>query len=208
MLISKKNKFIFVHIFKNAGTSINAALRPFAMSPWQWQIQKKLKEAKVPSPFYDPHPFDPHSKASEIIDLIGQETFDSYFSFAIVRNPWDWQVSLYTYMLKYETHYQHELVKKLGSFEEYIKWRCAEDVRFQKDFIYSESNELLVDYVGRFENLDEDFQQICSRIGVTASLPKLNKSNAKPYQDFYNDKTRELVRDTFSADIELLNYEF
>lgn len=208
MLMSKKHNFIFVHIYKNAGNSIKHALKPFALSQWQWIINQTLKKANIPPPFFDPRPFHGHIKASELIDAIGRDTFNSFYSFAIVRNPWDWQVSLYKYMLKLKTHHQHELVKELGGFEEYIKWRCENEVRYQKDFIYSGDNELLVDFVGRFENLDADFKQICSQIGISASLPKLNVSNTTPYQDYYSAKTKDLVLQTFEPDIEAFEYSF
>jgi len=44
-------------------------------------------------------PYHPHITASELISKIGKEDFDSYFSFAIVRNPWAWQVSQCEYPL-------------------------------------------------------------------------------------------------------------
>jgi hypothetical protein len=109
--------------------------------------------------------------------------------------------------LKSETHHQHELAKNLGSFEEYIKWRCENEVRYQKDFIY-DNNELLVDFVGRYESLDNDFNEICSRIGISVSLPKLNVSNTKPYQSYYSEKSKELVKEAFEPDIRTFNYEF
>ncbi|WP_044034115.1 sulfotransferase family 2 domain-containing protein [Microcystis aeruginosa] len=207
MLISREYKFIFVHIYKNAGTSITTVLRPFAISPWQWKAYRLIKKAGFPSPFFDPHPFPAHVKASEIKESLGAEKFNEYFSFAVVRNPWDWQVSHYKYALKSETHHQHELTKNLGSFEEYIKWRCENEVRYQKDFIY-ENNELLVDFVGRYESLDNDFNEICSRIGISVSLPKLNVSNTKPYQSYYSEKSKELVKEAFEPDIRTFNYEF
>ncbi len=111
-------------------------------------------------------------------------------------------------MLKLESHQQHELIKELGSFEEYIKWRCENEVRYQKDFIYSKNNELLVDFVGRYESLDADFKQICSQIGISTSLPKLNVSNTRPYQHYYTEKTKELVRQTFESDIKMFDYSF
>jgi hypothetical protein len=158
---------------------------------------------------FDPQPFPSHIKASELINAMGKETFETFFSFAIIRNPWDWQVSLYKYMLKNASHHQHDLVKSLGSFDAYIKWRCAEEVKFQKDFIYSEDGKLLVDFVGRFERVNNDFVEICSRIGIpTPLLPKRNISNTKPYQQFYNEETRELVRRTFDPDITLFGYDF
>ena len=208
MLISEKYKFIFVHIYKNAGTSITHALIPFATSQWQWIAHEALKKAGIPSPFFEPHPFHKHITAPEIIEHLGLEIFDSYFSFAIVRNPWDWQVSLYKYMLKEKTHHQHGFVKELGSFEEYIKWRCSNEVRFQKDYIYSQDDKLLVNFVGKYENLDKDFNQICTRIGISAALPKLNVSNTRPYQDYYTEETEELVRQAFEPDITTFAYSF
>jgi hypothetical protein len=208
MLISREHKFLFVHIYKTAGTSITSALMPFAASRWQWTAHRVLRRLNLPTHFPPSPEAYKHLPAPEIIKLMGRETFESYFSFAIIRNPWDWQVSLYKFVLKDPSNQHHGLVKALGSFDAYIKWRCEKEPRFQKDFIYSSDNELLVDFVGRFEQLDVDFQSICSRIGISASLPKLNVSNERPYQQYYSDETRELVRRTFAPDIKLFGYEF
>ncbi len=208
MLISNKHNFIFIHIYKNAGTSITSALKPFAQGRVRRAVNRTLKSLKLPAPFFDHQPYHTHVKASELREDLGHEMYDSYFSFAIVRNPWDWQVSLYKYMLKDATHHQHELGKKLGSFDEYIRWRCDHEIRYQKDFLYSDDNQLLVNFVGRYENLAADFQAICARIGVSASLPKLNVSNTQPYRELYSDHTRELVKQAFRPDLDLLKYEF
>ncbi len=207
MLISRKRKFIFIHIYKNAGTSVTSALMPFATSKWQHMASLVLKRFNV-LPQFGPQPFPDHITASELINAIGKETFESFFSFAIVRNPWDWQVSLYKYMIKNTAHHQHDLVKGLGSFDEYIRWLCEKEVRLQKDFIYLEDGELLVDFVGRYERINDGFETICSRIGVSALLPKLNVSNTKPYQQFYNEETRDIVGRIYSADIDLFEYDF
>lgn len=207
MLISKKHKFLFIHIYKNAGTSITNALLPFAANEWQWFASRALKKFNLLAPFH-PSPYPMHIKGPELISVMGKEAFESYFSFAIVRNPWDWQVSLYRYMLKDPIHPQHELAKTFGSFDRYIQWRCHEEVRCQKDFIYSQDNQLLVDFVGKFETLDTDFRSICARIGIAAVLPKLNVSNETPYRQYYTDETRDLVRRTFAPDIKLFGYDF
>ena len=208
MLISKKRNFIFIHVYKNAGTSITCALNPFVQGRLQRMTDRALRRINVWSPFFDTQPFHIHIKTSELIEAMVEESFNSFFSFAFVRNPWDWQVSLYRFMLKQKDHHQHLLVKRLGSFGDYIKWRCEGEVRYQKDFICSGRGELLVDFVGRYENIESDFNKVCSRIGVSASLPQLNVSNTQPYQQFYTDETRELVRRTFEPDIELFEYEF
>jgi hypothetical protein len=206
MLISRKYRFIFIHIYKNAGTSIKHALSPYIEVKWQNKANYLLK--KIGVSLLDSRPLNAHVSASEIILKIGKKKFQSYFSFAIVRNPWDWQVSLYSYMLKNKNHRQHELVKNFRSFEEYLGWRCKEDVWYQKDFVYSADNEKLVDFIGKYESLDQDFKTICDKIGISTSLPKLNVSKSRPYQEYYNDETINLVRKTFQPDIRIFNYDF
>ena len=205
MLISENPKFIFVHIYKNAGSSITSALLPIAASWWQIQFSNLFRKLNILLP---PQPFLRHVSASHIIDAIGVSEFESYFSFAFVRNPWDWQVSLYEYMLKTPNHRQHQLIKRLGDFKTYLQWRCEYDVTFQRDFIYSPDGRVLVDFVGRFERIEEDFQKVCTELGVCVPLPRENVSRSAPYQNYYDADSIELVKTTFKADIEQFGYQF
>jgi len=238
MLISHQHHFIFVHIYKNAGISITTALMPFAATQGQIQVDNFLNYLGISylyplvikdnSSFREwvsnilnnvferltvlknhPQPVYNHATAAEIISKMGQETFDAYFSFGIVRNPWDWQVSLYRFALESIVHPQRKMFAEFGSFENYIHWRCKEDVHYQKDFLFSENGEQLVDFIGKYENLEADFQKICDHIGIDVKLPKLNRSTKhKPFQAYYTPETIELVRRTFAPDVELFGYEF
>ena len=134
-----------------------------------------------------------------------RKCFDVYFKFGIVRNPWDWQVSLYTYMLNERKHRLHDTVKSFNSFDEYLEWRYTKPVTYQKNFLFSEKNEQLVDFIGRVE---KDFNKICSRIGISATLPRRNVFNIKPYQEYYNKKTIDIVKKKLEPDIELFKYDF
>lgn len=205
MLLSKKRKFIFIHIYKNAGSSITRALLPHTSSRIRNETRHLLKRLNLER--FGPQPYPDHIRAAELLKRMGP-AFHDYFSFAIIRNPWDWQVSLYTYMLKHTGHSQHQFIKSLPDFDAYIDWRCRAEVRYQKDFLFSTDGEQLVDFIGRFENLENDFQTICERIGVRAVLPRINVSRSKSYREYYNPKTIEMVRDTFGADIQRFNYEF
>lgn len=210
MLISHKRRFIFIHITKNAGTSINAALMPYAFyNPVHRLYYKAARRLgmKVPASL-NPQPMAGHVPAAQVAAEMGIEKFKSYFSFAIVRNPWDWQVSLYSYMRKNPKHRQHKLGLEFIDFSEYIHWRCTEEVRFQKDFICDEGGAQLVSFVGHYETLAQDFKTICERIGIQAELPVLNVSKTRPYQEYYTPETIELVRKTFAPDIEWFGYGF
>jgi hypothetical protein len=210
MLISYKHRFIFVHIYKNAGSSIRSALMPYAFNNGTHALVYRIaRRLGVSLPFsWNPVPMHGHSTAQSIAERIGLQKFQSFFSFAIVRNPWDWQVSLFSYPRKSKTHHQHDMFSSFKDFDEYIRWRCAEEVRFQKDFIRDQDGKRLVSFIGRYENLEQDFRAICERIGVKVQLPRLNVSKSKPYQSYYTPETIGLVRRTFAPDIELFGYEF
>ena len=210
MILSHQNKFIFIHIYKVAGSSIRSVLNkyddrdssdlPFLDNSRLW-LERKFRRPTTS--------FLTHLKASEIKAKIKSTDFDKYFKFSFVRNPWDWQVSLYYFMIQNTSHRQHKLVSRMRSFEEYLDWRINKDLELQKEFIYSKSGTLLVDFVGRFENIQSDFSKICDKINIPrVILPKTNTSSHKPYQEYYTDKTKNWIAEAFKDDIDTFGYKF
>ena len=210
MLISQKYHFLFVHNYKTAGVSLTEALLPFAFDHRSGYLAfKAFRKLKMPPPnIINPQPYPKHISAPQLMEKLGEERYKTFFTFAFVRNPWDWQVSLYNFVLKDPGHRQHQFIKSMSNFDEYIRWRCAEEVRLQKDFIFLAGDKQAVDFIGRYENLDGDFAAICKRIGITATLPWLNVSRTKPYQEYYTPETIDLVRKAFAPDIALFGYNF
>ncbi len=160
MLISHSHKFIFIHVYKVAGTSINTALLPYTHSRSK---KNKLKSLLRICPSYFNSDFNQHISAKELKLALPNKLFNSYFKFGFVRNPWDWQVSLYHFALQNPKHHQHDLIKRMHSFDEYIDWRINKDLRLQKDFLY-DGNELLVNYIGKIESLENDLKIICDKV--------------------------------------------
>lgn len=190
MLLSENPKLLFVHIYKNAGTSIRRAFLKAG-------VVDESKDRGLHG----------HATAAEIARSIGEEAFRGYRSFAVVRNPWDWQVSLYRYTLDKPNHHQHEFVKGLGSFEAYLDWRCREEVRLQKSFLIGDDGTCLVNRLLRFETLAKDFGELCAELDMDLSLPHLNASQRSPWRDCYNERLFELVSETFAEDIAWLGYK-
>lgn len=226
MLISLSKKFLFIHIYKVAGTSIKEALKEYSYDSRQELVnriynkfmrtisanhenqilvdrtglQKNLLNRKNANAYS-------HTRAYEV-EAINPEILNNFYTFAFVRNPWDWQVSLYHFMMKDQHHHQHGKIKKMGNFKDYIKWRVENEVRYQTDFLLNHNGKLVVDYVGRLETIEEDFNWLCQKLNLNASLPHQNQSQHKKYLELYDEESKQLVEDAFQKDIKLLGYSF
>ncbi len=210
MLISYSHQFLFIHVYKVAGTSIRRALAPFAHRPEQKLVNRMLRKLGRDSglPLSRYRVFPPHAKARELQARLPADVFTDFFKFAFVRNPWDWQVSLYHYMLQKDTHGQNPLVEAFESFDAYVEWRVSEDLWLQKEFVTDERGRLLVDFVGRFERLEGDFGRVCRKLGIETELPYVNPSSHRDYRTYYSAHSRRLIEEHFAEDIELFEYEF
>ena len=221
MLISNSKKFIFIHIPKNAGQSVTSTLLKYCISNKEKplanligsrryiQINSKLKQYLNLS-FYS-HPFKDHEKAAAVKINLG-DSYDSYFKFAFVRNPWDWMFSHYMYTIKNVRHYKHKFVKdNFKNFDEYVDYEChneASKAYNQRSFIFDSSGQQIVDFVGKFESLSNDFKIICDKLSIKENMPHVNQSNKENYRHHYSNHSKNLVRDFYSKDIELFNYDF
>jgi hypothetical protein len=99
-------------------------------------------------------------------------------------------------------------MKDLGSFDSYIYWRKKKGMLSQKRQLSDSSGKIIVDFIGRYEFLKDDFNTICQKIGVSAVLPHIHKSKEMPYQDYYSKETEEIVSELCREDIEFFNYKF
>lgn len=205
MLISHQYKFIFIHIYKTGGTSIREALRKTHCFPYENLYYTLLRKLKLlPTSSID------HVYAKDLKRDI-PKFFNAYFKFCFIRNPWDLEVSLYYFMKKCgPKHFQYDIIKNF-SFEQYLEWRINEDLHQQAEYILDDNDGILVDFIGKLENIDEDFNKVCTKIGYNAKLKVLNKNlqrTEKDYRTMYNDYTRKLITKNYNKDIELGGYVF
>ncbi len=187
-------KAIFIHIPKCAGVSINQAI--FGnLAGGHTTLDHYLKI------------FEPHC-------------INSYFKFTIVRNPWDRLVSAYFFLKKggfreKDRDWFNDELSSFTDFDDFVKsWVNKQNIwkedhfRPQYHYMLDKRRKIPLDFVGFLENLNDDFTYITKKIGITCCLHTSNKSKHKNYQDYYNDETKEIIREVYSEDIKMLGYNF
>lgn len=223
-------KFFWLHIKKVAGTSIRKALddvyvqtnrfQPtafIALPKEQWN--DNLNNFRVPLGEYD---FRRMLFAKRF--LYSQDEFDEMFKFVFVRNPYARAVSAWKYLISSNTRWKYlkKIIPQKKCFELFLKqlpyhWRekrnrhiFTHTAPMYSDIIDKEGK-LLVNHIGKHENIQKDFDDICTQIGInTRTIPKLNPTNDKiqHYSKYYTRKSKELIYTLYKDDIEFFRYSF
>jgi Sulfotransferase family len=200
-MISFQKQFLFVHIPKTAGNSIQSVLRDYSEDQLVAlrKEQDGIERFGLRNPKYK---IKKHSTLKEYRDALGDEQFRSFHKFTCVRNPWDRMVSYYfTPTQNPETWSRKKfrgIISKAVSVADYLQLDEGEEDPFAN-----------VDYVMRFENLSDDFRSVCSRLDISPpTLPRYNRSTRECYSKYYDDELRELVRTRFAREIERFGYKF
>ena len=199
---------IYIPIPKVANTSVKAALAGVLglRGDVHWEIQWPWVE--------------PGTIASRYPD---------WFVFAFVRNPWDRLLSCYLSKIHPQRMddpllrdgVEPELWKYGGlfhgkmSFADFVRATAAipdkeADIHFGSQYLYvaDASGKVFVDFLGRFECLADDFAHVCERIGLSARLPHLLRTEHAHYRAYYTPQTECLVSERWARDVDLFGYCF
>jgi hypothetical protein len=210
-MICKDFKCVFVHIPKVAGQSIERFFYSLLGVKREALLLGHNEDPKLGSEELS------HLTAEEYISFgyMTSEQFNSYYKFSFVRNPWTRLVSEYIF---------NDYISKFG-FKDFV-FNNFPEVDYHDDayrhimpqykFLYDYQGNLLVDFVGRLENLQADFNIVCKKLGIeNTKLPHLNSSKNnkalkeyKPYWEYYDDETKEFVAKFYQKDIQTFGYTF
>jgi Sulfotransferase family len=232
MIVSHKHKFIFIKTKKTAGTAIEAALSELCgpsdvitafreeseqdrkgLSPQNYRIEHPLKPKRSllrkllmrPERYYHQSVgFYEHMPAWRVRAYVGEEVWRSYFKFAFDRNPWERQVSWYLYKTKGK--------RPRPSFERFMANRRRAYVDNYQ--LYTIDGALAVDFLGRYERLEEDLNAALERAGVgrRVMIPRTNvtpnKDESRDYRSYYSPEIRARVAEWYQPEIALLGYGY
>jgi len=210
MLISHKYKFIFIHNPKSGGTSISKALTPYASLACR--IPEKYRNYLIKLVGENPNQgiIRKHISAFKLQQIISPQIWNSYFKFGFVRNPYDRSISYFHYIKQSPLHPEYQKYLQFQDFEDYIKNHKPNIYRLQSTYLTDENDNFLVDYIGRFENLQSDFDFICNKIGINRiELPHANQSKRdNNILKYYTTEMQEIVFHHFQRDFINFQYDF
>ena len=177
-MIIEEYKTIFIHIPKNAGTSIEEY---FGNGSVRIQPNKHADIHEIKRKF--------------------KNSYNNYRKFTIIRNPYDKMVSWYFY-LKRNLGENYDVTE----FNEWIKdpsklWHADDPIDFLKP--QCEWIDDTVEII-KFENINKELKQF---FGKEIDLPIINKSKHKHYSEYYNKKSLDIIYNRYEEDFKKYNYE-
>tara|TARA_B100002019_G_C21182071_1_gene554245 strand:+ start:316 stop:903 length:588 start_codon:yes stop_codon:yes gene_type:complete len=191
VFINTEHRFIFLHIPKNAGTSIRNS---FEIEGYDKKVVRKRY---------------PHDSMSKVVNYCGEEKWKEYFTFAVKRNPYDRIVSYYHFYNSPQYRYPNNA--RDYSFDEWVKIKFDNKVgKTQVEYLDSHFNsdsELQIDYVAEYEDLENEWKIICKKIGIDHyELPIYNSSKHNDFRTYYTEETKDIVYEYFKEDFWYLGY--
>ena len=211
MIISHKYKFVYIAPYKCASSSMRVVLGPFA------DINSNKFNDDEDSFYHRKWHIESRDLKNHFDEM--NWNWDDYFKFTFVRNPYDRIVSNWNYKKKSkhmwekygEGEHGHylECVKLFKKFKNLKQYAESLWVRPCYEWVYDETGNNLLDFIGKLENIQEDFNIVCDKIGIPKQhLPHQNKSKHKHYTEYYDDETRKIVAEKYAKDIEYFGYKF
>ncbi len=184
-------KSIFIHIPKAAGKSISYAL----------------------------YGEDPKHHKLYAFESLDRYKYSQYFKFVFVRNPWSRLYSIYNYLINQNNNHPYGKfywINNFNSFEEFVLTGLTDELikkhlflNTQHSFLIDSSGKTGVDFIGRMETINKDFEYVASKLGSINRLDTIGASTIKiDYTSIYTHKMIEKVRELYRCDVDMLGYDF
>ncbi|MFU8833061.1 MAG: sulfotransferase family 2 domain-containing protein, partial [Wenzhouxiangella sp.] len=222
-MISHRYKVIFIHVPKCAGTSIEHAfahdegiqgrgtqdhrtMREIEPVGFRSLIHAGRDDARLIFRRLRSR-FRQTSNPNNLL-TVTRDQYQSYFKFSIVRNPYSRAYSWYRAVMRDAIMMEdHGLDAPIG-FEEFLTRFLGKKglMRPATWFLNSFGGKMRLDFVGKFENLSEDFDSISNRLGLGIALPHKLKGSVQDWRAAYDETTTRIVRNYYREDFETFGY--
>lgn len=222
MIISNTHRAIFVHVPKTAGTSITALFEP-ALRWNDLVLGGTAFGERLEAAYKERFGLNKHMWARDIRRVVGHEVWTTSYTFAIVRHPYQRLVSFYNWQKAAVSRAAEdspiwswpatEAYRRSGSFSEFIRhetFLAARVGKPQAEWVCDEQGHCIVDFVGRFEQLEAAIDTIATRLGLASvRLGMHNASGAEcpPGKLLHDEADYEFLHDVYRRDFDMFGYD-
>ena len=205
VIISHRHQFIFFAVPRTATHAIRAALGPM-LGDADWQQQSLTEVVRLPVPALARIGHG-HVSFRQVEACLPAET-RGYFKFAMVRNPYDRFVSACAMLNKRNPAYRGSETAFMKRAIGFPRFRSRVLVRPQWEMLVDDGDELRMDFVGRYETLQQSYDEACRLIGLpAAALATSNASDHGLFPSYYDDELLSRVTDLYGADFQRFGYQ-
>lgn len=154
---------------------------------------------------------NPTHPTAEEVKSYNSSAWNNYFKFCFIRNPYEKEVSDYLWRKK--------LKNCEISFTEFLRRKALHQPDPEGIVPYPPTNrpifmidgKVVVDYIGRYENIEEDLKEVCKRINIPFhkdKLPSAKKIKDYNYRDYYTAEDKKLVESLYKFELDRFGYSF
>lgn len=206
MILSFKHGFAFVAVPKTGTQSIRNRLRPhLAANDWEQAVFDEPRYFPVPALAALGHG---HLSVQDILPHLVPGLWSQLYSFAFVRNPFDRFISFCTF---FQTVDRPMLRDPAGTMKKMIsdpKLRNHSLMLPQHLFLQEPNGNLALSFIGRYENLQKDFETVCAHLELACDpLPRINASDRRPVACDVDRELKEMITDYYRTDFDLFGYD-
>lgn len=210
-LLNDRKKFIFFHLYKCGGMSLRRLLSEIL--PDNYELQGG------------------HSNPKDLLIHFQKNKtsfkWNEYYKFSVIRNPFDFMVSTYFYAKSHANHFMHQRVVNenmtmVEFIPYYLKTRLehqnptirpigSNKVTFIHEFLTDNQGRMLVDFVAKLENINNDLKIIFNKIGIPFKpIQKTNVNGHREvdYRKYYNAESKSMIEKHFAKDLQIYKYKF
>ena len=206
MIISHKHKFIFFAVPKTATHAIREALRQH-LAPDDWEQQTLFGKQYLPFPEIARMQHG-HIAAVQIRPHLDPAVWEDYFKFGFVRNPFDRFVSTCFFLNRDNPGFAESAVTFMKQALSVRRFRERVLVRPQYRQLVNERGEIALNFVGRYEDLQQSYDEICNRLDLpTTELGRKNPSQHRAYTSYYDDELQQIVAAYYADDFRVFGYD-
>lgn len=207
MIISHQHRFIFFAVPKCATHAIRQALAP-SLAQGDWEQQDLFAKRRLPIPAIAQLQHG-HISVNQLRPHLTAQQWQSYFKFAFVRNPYDRYVSTCFFLNRNNPRFEHQAIGFMKQAIHRPRFQQRILARPQAELLTDAGGAIAVDFVGRYESLQADFDFVCRQTGLESiGLERKNASVHRPYQSYYDNELQNAVSHHYQEDLRRFDYAF